>query len=864
MASEEPQLPTEEELSKLTREAQIVYAARAALRVYPLLGHLGHLNFFGRESVHHPISIFTAILAVMLDRKVENASAQIDEALKKSNADSVKSAMSGDFKDPPNISAIRVIMVVRAVVDLRSIADHKGKIVHAHIAADIASDLVLNLVDYDSYRRFIQISSDDYQLLTKTSDYYALYETPLFSDKTYIYSQELLDKCLKAFRKSQTEVIFSEWLEFYAGKPREREKYENWIDKWLGEEGVLHNSYCSTAADHLPERDLLGRDALVTSLREMLSRKEQQTPLTLALFGDWGAGKSSVMHLLQKELAEQEDRAHVPFLFSWFNCWEYEQTECIRSGLAQEVVRGLLSNGKFSEDEQKRVREVWPLQKEWIRSRYLLTAKWKELLSLSGYFIVLLFIGFLGALPFIFPLLKDWLSSLDWMEFIVSGMETVQSRLKPYAPYIKALGTGMVGLSLIKSWDLFKKFYQFMNHPLTVRLATFYKLPSYLKQLGQIPEMRKQLYYLCRVRLYSIWNVWRGLGNRLLNVCRRVPGVLNWMCFKWSPFKEFEVNQWKPQPNKRLLVFVDDLDRCKRDKIAEVFDAIRLITHIPGVIVMVAIDERIAFKAMGEAYRAFADPSRNRSKEDVARDYLGKIIQVPITLQKPESDKLDGYIDDALFPVGMRKQEEGKPPEGGGGESGGNVNSYRLSEGTEFSDTILSGPRLEPQLALTPVRMINHEALKMSNQEVREFKELVKLFQFNNPRQLLRLSNSYRFLRTLVESGEGSEFKTADEGHTDYYRIMLMLFWLEYRMEHPMKEVKKVRDDLSNNTDLGEAENSFFRAMTEEEFRQAAKDSDFPDNPKLDYDKLELFTKNYVLPYPDKKQPHQKEEKAKA
>ena len=80
------------------------------------------------------------------------------------------------------------------------------------------------------------------------------------------------------------------------------------------------------------------------------------------------------------------------------------------------------------------------------------------------------------------------------------------------------------------------------------------------------------------------------------------------------------------------------------------FDAIRLIAHIPGVIVIVGIDDRIAFKAMGQAYSDYADAVSGRSQEEVARDYLGKIIQLPIRLEAPGVEALKPFVDEKLFP----------------------------------------------------------------------------------------------------------------------------------------------------------------------------------------------------------------------
>ena len=45
------------------------------------------------------------------------------------------------------------------------------------------------------------------------------------------------------------------------------------------------------------------------------------TPLTIALQGDWGTGKTSLMNLIKQSLIKQDAQ----FLTVWFNTWQYSQ-----------------------------------------------------------------------------------------------------------------------------------------------------------------------------------------------------------------------------------------------------------------------------------------------------------------------------------------------------------------------------------------------------------------------------------------------------------------------------------------------------------------------------------------------------------
>jgi len=63
------------------------------------------------------------------------------------------------------------------------------------------------------------------------------------------------------------------------------------------------------------------------------------------------------------------------------------------------------------------------------------------------------------------------------------------------------------------------------------------------------------------------------------------------------------------------------------------------------VIVCIAVDHRIALRAIAQQYDKLA--SDKRPKEAIARDYLGKIIQLPIRLGR--APNVDGFIDGRLF-----------------------------------------------------------------------------------------------------------------------------------------------------------------------------------------------------------------------
>ena len=75
--------------------------------------------------------------------------------------------------------------------------------------------------------------------------------------------------------------------------------------------------------------EALGLTQYATALTSFA--KQCQTPLTIALQGDWGSGKTSLMNLIKTELVKEKERYN-PI---WFNTWQYSQF-----GLEDELALG--------------------------------------------------------------------------------------------------------------------------------------------------------------------------------------------------------------------------------------------------------------------------------------------------------------------------------------------------------------------------------------------------------------------------------------------------------------------------------------------------------------------------------------------
>ncbi|MGQ9492320.1 MAG: SUMF1/EgtB/PvdO family nonheme iron enzyme [Anaerolineae bacterium] len=89
---------------------------------------------------------------------------------------------------------------------------------------------------------------------------------------------------------------------------------------------------------------------------------------------------------------------------------------------------------------------------------------------------------------------------------------------------------------------------------------------------------------------------------------------------------------------QRLVLFVDDLDRCLPEKAVEVLEAIKLFLDVPGYVFVLGLERKVIEEGIRVKYKDFVVVPGGAAPI-VGRDYLEKIIQVPFNL--PPIDQAD-------------------------------------------------------------------------------------------------------------------------------------------------------------------------------------------------------------------------------
>lgn len=93
---------------------------------------------------------------------------------------------------------------------------------------------------------------------------------------------------------------------------------------------------------------------------------------------------------------------------------------------------------------------------------------------------------------------------------------------------------------------------------------------------------------------------------------------------------------------KRLVVIIDDLDRCSPERIIENLEAIKLFLNVPKTAFVIGADPRIVKYAIEYRYKNNKEIEDDNSR--IIIDYLEKLIQLPHSLPRLSESEVETYI----------------------------------------------------------------------------------------------------------------------------------------------------------------------------------------------------------------------------
>lgn len=101
--------------------------------------------------------------------------------------------------------------------------------------------------------------------------------------------------------------------------------------------------------------------------------------------------------------------------------------------------------------------------------------------------------------------------------------------------------------------------------------------------------------------------------------------------------------------NKRIVIFIDDLDRCLPEKAIEILESIKLFLDVGNCIIVLGIDKRVIAKSMEVKYKDFLI-GENKEIPISGENYLEKFIQLGFKLPMISDKNIEEYIYNLKVP----------------------------------------------------------------------------------------------------------------------------------------------------------------------------------------------------------------------
>ena len=99
----------------------------------------------------------------------------------------------------------------------------------------------------------------------------------------------------------------------------------------------------------------------------------------------------------------------------------------------------------------------------------------------------------------------------------------------------------------------------------------------------------------------------------------------------------------------KVVVFIDDLDRCLPDQAIRLLQEIRLVFAEPGFLFVLAVDREILLSYLGQRFKK----KYGRAGATLSRLYLDKMIQIPLWLPRHKA-RFGGLVDKLLASKALR------------------------------------------------------------------------------------------------------------------------------------------------------------------------------------------------------------------
>jgi len=186
---------------------------------------------------------------------------------------------------------------------------------------------------------------------------------------------------------------------------------------------------------------------------------------------------------------------------------------------------------------------------------------------------------------------------------------------------------------------------------------------------------------------------------------------------------------------------IDDLDRCSDRVIVQTLEAAQLIVDIEGVTVIFAVDFKILIRAVANKYLPQLETLSSQEAFELARNYLGKLIQISISLSDPSEEALANFVRTRIYELSDDAPTQTSVADAP--EPNNDVNDDAKV------DRISIKPATTNRQPADEGRDIGSDDFLATNAlEYQQFVDCANAFSVTNPRCLVRLYNVIAFAKS--------------------------------------------------------------------------------------------------------------------
>ncbi len=432
--------------------------------------------------------------------------------------------------------------------------------------------------------------------------------------------------------------------------------------------------------------DRLGVAPEVARMAAVVAASSTVPPLSIALLADWGGGKSSFMIQMRQEIdrlvgQSRNNNGDSAFLVNVrqvsFNAWHYSDDH-VWTGMIGKIFGDLQASGPAAPDpDEARARRVELRRRladnraDQQRLRGALR-RMDDSASATGRF---------SAAGSPVGILRTYLATgAQWwrdaqrsraalvLALAVVGVGAVvwwltADRFAVVGQWLAALGSAAAvsaGAVAVKGYGLVRDHADGLRADLRSRLE---------QRQGQEQDLGEQLAQVDAIDALSRFVATHADGAGLARhqgIVGEVHGHLEQLDrLIRRAGAQWDGDRHGEPPVQRVVLYVDDLDRCPPARVVDVLAAVHLLLALPLFVVVVGVDARWLRRSLDVHDEALFGSSRAGSGADHdPMDYLDKIFQIPFALRAMDAVGARSYVL-SLLPEPLGAVRMGDQPDAG-------------------------------------------------------------------------------------------------------------------------------------------------------------------------------------------------------